>query len=56
MSNKIKISDLTVRDIKRICKRRKRCYMCPLEKHQWLCLGLKNMKESELKKEVEVKE
>lgn len=50
------IGELTVRDIKTICEKHKRCYGCPLGKHEWLCLGLKNMKESELKEEVEVKE
>ena len=50
-----KIEDITVRDIKNTCKKHKRCSKkCPLEAHSWLCLGMYNMKEKELKEEVEL--
>ena len=50
----MRIEQLTIRDIKTICKSKKHCpKSCPLSKHQWLCLGLRNMTESELKSEVE---
>lgn len=48
----MKIEELTIRDIKTICKKHKRCYKCPLENHTWRCMGLKNMTEKEMKSEV----
>ena len=49
----MKIEDLTVRDIKTICKSKRYCpKTCPLANHQWCCLGLRNMKEKELKEEI----
>lgn len=49
-----RIEDLTIRDIKTICKSKRYCPNCPLKEHQWLCLGLKNMTETELKEEVDL--
>ena len=52
----IKIENLTVRDIKNVCKNKRYCNKnCAFYKHQWLCLGLKNMTEKELNSEVEIK-
>lgn len=48
----MKIEELTIRDIKTICKKHKRCHNCPLENHNWCCMGLKNMTEKEMKSEV----
>ena len=49
---KKKIEELTIRDIKKICLKHKNCVNCPLEKYEFLCLGLENMKEKTLKDEV----
>ena len=54
---KKKIKDLTVKEIKAVCKANRHCSVnCPFFDHQWLCLGLKNMKKSEMESEVEVDE
>lgn len=55
----MKIEELTIRDIKTICKNTKKNYCfngnCPLYEHQWCCLGLRNMTEKEMKKEIDYK-
>ena len=51
-----KIRDLTIGEIKATCKTKKVCHKdCPLYNHKWLCLGLRNMTEKELNKEVVIK-
>ncbi len=51
-----KIRDLTIGEIKAICKTKKVCHKdCPLYNHKWLCLGLRNMTEKELNRKVEIK-
>ena len=53
----MKIEELTIRDIKTICKSTKQKYCstkkCPLYEHKWCCLGLKNMTEKELEEEID---
>lgn len=50
---KKKIEELTIRDIKNICKSKRYCpKTCPLYEHQWCCLGMRNMTEKELKQEI----
>ena len=52
---KKRIEDLSIREIKTICKRKRYCNKnCPLWNHTWCCMGLKNMKEKELKEEIEL--
>ena len=52
----MKIEELTIRDIKTICKSKRYCNKnCPLIEHQWCCLGLRNMTEKELNQEIDYK-
>ena len=51
---KKKIEELTIRDIKNICKSKRYCpKTCPLHEHQWCCLGLRNMTEKELEVKID---
>ena len=54
----MKIRDLTIQDIKTICKKTKKAHCCtrkcPLyTKANWLCLGQLNMTEQALNKEID---
>lgn len=54
---KKQVKDLTIGEIKMICKNTSKVECnkgnCPLFKHLWLCLGLRNMKKKEMESEVE---
>lgn len=51
----MKLKDLTVQDIKNICKKHYKCSSeCPLREHQWCCLGLRNMTKKELESEIKL--
>ena len=50
-----KIKDLTIQDIKRICKKHGKCSpSCPLASHYWLCLGLENMTKKEMEEDIKL--
>ena len=54
---KKKIKELTIEEIANECKKRHRgCGKCPLQEHQWCCMGQLNMTKKELESEVEIDE
>ena len=49
----MQIKDLTLQDIKNICRSKGRCSKkCPLYEHTWCCMGLKNMTKREMESEI----
>lgn len=52
----MKIKNLTIGKIKDICKKHKHCKECPLTDIKWACLGLKNLTEKEIEKELVIKQ
>ena len=53
---KKKVKELTIQDVKWICKKHPQCRNCPLKSIGWLCLGLKNMDSGTMNKVVEINE
>lgn len=52
----MKVKNLTIGKIKDVCKKHKHCKECPLTDIKWACLGLKNLTEKELEKELVIKQ
>lgn len=52
----MKVKNLTIGKIKDICKNHRHCKECPLTDIKWACLGLKNLTEKELEKELVIKQ
>lgn len=51
----MKVKNLTIGKIREICKNSKRCGECPLREIGVLCLGLRNMTDNLLEKNVKLK-
>lgn len=52
----MKVKNLTIGKIKDTCKKHKHCKECPLTDIKWACLGLKNLTEKELEKDLIIKQ
>ena len=49
-----KIKDLTIGDIKKICKKHRRCNnLCPLYEHELCCINFNLMNKKELESEID---
>lgn len=51
----MKVKNLTIGKIRETCKNSKRCGECPLREIGVLCLGLRNMTDNLLEKNVKLK-